>query len=182
MAAPHAVFMQEATMQATDKRDSISLVWTSFGLAALVVAAVLLNVYPGYIGVRRITVNPVTFEGLFAPGFVRYLPMLNLWFTCCFALVVAKLVEGRWTPLLRWSAVVLRLVLAGQPISMAAHRLMSASGLGVFAEDSILSLLALLVFLGILPHLKVLLGRMTTDQAALLEKHSPSSEPSLPKR
>ncbi len=79
-------------------------------LCALVAAVLWVNVFPDKVGVLISATDSVTFVPLLAPEFQMHMPTLNLWWSLAVLLTVIKLVYGRWTVMLRWADLGLRVM------------------------------------------------------------------------
>lgn len=84
--------------------------WLILDLCALVAAVILFNVFPDKVGVLVSATDSATFIPLVAPEFQIHMPSLNLWWSLALLLTVIKLIYGRWTVVLRWADLGLRVL------------------------------------------------------------------------
>lgn len=84
--------------------------WLILDLFALVAVIVLFNVFPEKVGVIVSATDSTTFVPLLAPEFQVHMSSLNLWWSLALLLTVIKLVYGRWTVLLQWTDLGLRVL------------------------------------------------------------------------
>jgi hypothetical protein len=88
----------------------LNRVWLILDLCALVAAVILFNVFPGKVGVLVAATDSATFVPLLAPEFQVHMPWLNLWWGLALLLTLVKLVYGRWTAVLQWADLGLRVL------------------------------------------------------------------------
>jgi hypothetical protein len=84
--------------------------WLILDLGILVASIVLFNVFPDRVGVLVSATDSSTFIPLLAPEFQTHMPWLNLWWGLALLLTVVKLVYGRWTAILLWADLALRVL------------------------------------------------------------------------
>jgi hypothetical protein len=104
--------------------DRISYFGRIFFLYCLAAVALLFNFYPDWVGIVSVRDGDVRVIRLLEPGFSRYLPLLNLWWTLAFALGVVVLRRGRWGTATRWAefglelfnAAILIAIILGPPV------------------------------------------------------------------
>ena len=84
--------------------------WLILDLCILVASIVLFNVFPDRVGILVSSADSSTFIPLLAPEFQMQIPWVNLWWGLALLLTVVKLVYGRWTAVLLWADLGLRVL------------------------------------------------------------------------
>jgi hypothetical protein len=82
--------------------------WLILDLCALVAVFIWFNVFPDKVGVLVSAADSATFVPLLAPEFQMHMPWLNLWWSLALLLTLVKLIYGRWTVVLQWADLGLR--------------------------------------------------------------------------
>ena len=112
-----------AKLPPVEDPDKISYFGRVFALYMIAVLALAFNVFPGWVAIFVFHGNEGTVYPLLAPGFDRYLPLLNAWWLLAFVLNLVVLRHGRWTRPTRWAdfglevanALILLVIVTGPP-------------------------------------------------------------------
>lgn len=112
-----------ASLPRADDPDKISYFGRIFALYVIAMLVVAFNFFPTWVAVFVFHGSEGTWYPLLAPGFSRYLPLLNAWWLAAFVLGFMVLRDGRWRRTTRWAdfalevanAVILLLIVTGPP-------------------------------------------------------------------
>jgi hypothetical protein len=106
--------------KADSVRARIGPVGPLVGLCATIAAAIVLNLFPQFVGTARLTGTTYTFEPALTSEFGWFLPGLNLWWAALVALNLAHLLLRRWTRITRLFDLGVRIAGAGIFLAMAS--------------------------------------------------------------
>jgi hypothetical protein len=110
------------------KTDSgrVHPVGTIIEVGLIAAIAIVLNFFPGKVGIFKSLTDPASFTPLLAPEFQVHMPMLNLYWGFAFSLCIANLALRRWNIITRGAelglnflalAILVQMVLGG-PIAV----------------------------------------------------------------
>jgi hypothetical protein len=83
--------------------------WVAVEICVLIAVLVVFNVFPDRLGVYGSATDPDSFMPLLADEFQAHMPWLNIWWGSSLALAMGRLMTRRWTKVLRWADLALRL-------------------------------------------------------------------------
>ena len=117
-----------ANRNAADDADHVNVVGTIVDLMIITAVSIVLNFFPGQVGIIRSLTDPSSITPLLAPEFQVHMRILNLYWGLAMSLCIANLVLRRWNIVTRSAelglhflalAILVQMVLGG-PLAVSA--------------------------------------------------------------